>query len=114
MEVPELLAQQPCRYALERADQIRQRNLRWEVNQQMNMVVLAIELHQFGVKVMADIGEDSSLTVQQVCENFAKARKQFKLNKLCWRVSNPQSSKYSLGWIPFKTRALCNTTRPAN
>lgn len=26
--------------------------------------------------------------------------------KLRWRVSNPQSSKYSLGWIPFKARAL--------
>ena len=47
-----------------------------------------------------------SPTVQQVCEDYAKARKQFKRNKLRWRVSNPQSSKYSLGWIPFKSRAL--------
>jgi IS605 OrfB family transposase len=47
-----------------------------------------------------------SPTVQQVCEDYAKARKQFKKAKLRWRVSNPQSSKYSLGWIPFKARAL--------
>lgn len=47
-----------------------------------------------------------SPTVQQVCEDYAKARKQFKRNKLRWRVSNPQSSKYNLGWIPFKSRAL--------
>ena len=47
-----------------------------------------------------------SPTVQQVCEDYAKARKQFKRTKLRWRVSNPKSSKYSLGWIPFKARAL--------
>ncbi len=47
-----------------------------------------------------------SPTVQQVCEDYAKARKQFKRNKLRWRVSSPESSKYSLGWIPFKARAL--------
>ena len=47
-----------------------------------------------------------SPTVQQVCEDYAKARKQFKRSKLRWRVSNPKSSKYSLGWIPFKARAL--------
>ncbi len=47
-----------------------------------------------------------SPTVQQVCEDYAKARKQFKRAKLRWRVSNPLSSKYSLGWVPFKARAL--------
>ena len=47
-----------------------------------------------------------SPTVQQVCENYAKARKQFRKTRLRWRVSNPQSSKYSLGWVPFKARAL--------
>jgi putative transposase len=47
-----------------------------------------------------------STTVQQVCEDYAKARKQFKKAKLRWRVSNPKSSKYSLGWVPFKARAL--------
>ena len=47
-----------------------------------------------------------STTTQQICEEYAKARKQFKKAKLSWRVSNPKSSKYSLGWIPFKARAL--------
>ena len=47
-----------------------------------------------------------SPTVQQVCEDYAKARRQFKRSRLRWRVSNPRSSKYSLGWIPFKARAL--------
>lgn len=47
-----------------------------------------------------------SPTVQQVCEEYAKARKQFNKSRLRWRVSNPQSSKYSLGWVPFKARAL--------
>lgn len=47
-----------------------------------------------------------SPTVQQVCEEYATRRRQFKKAKLRWRVSNPKSSKYSLGWIPFKARAV--------
>lgn len=43
-----------------------------------------------------------SATVQLVCEEYAIRRKQFKKARLNWRVSNPKSSKYSLGWIPFK------------
>ena len=43
-----------------------------------------------------------SATVQLVCEEYATRRKQFKKAKLRWRVSNPKSSKYSFGWIPFK------------
>ncbi|MFC4789804.1 nuclease/transposase family protein, partial [Giesbergeria giesbergeri] len=53
-----------------------------------------------------DCVQIGSPTVQQVCEDYAKVRKQFKKAKLRWRVSNPQSSKYSLGWIPFKARAV--------
>ena len=41
-------------------------------------------------------------TVQLVCVEYATRRKQFKKTRLNWRVSNPKSSKYSLGWIPFK------------
>jgi IS605 OrfB family transposase len=55
-------------------------------------------------------GEDGlsipSQTLQQVCEEYATRRKQFKKHKLNWRVSNPKSSKYSLGWIPFKKGAV--------
>lgn len=41
-------------------------------------------------------------TVQLVCAEYATRRRQFKKQCLNWRVSNPKSSKYSLGWIPFK------------
>ena len=41
-------------------------------------------------------------TVQLVCVEYATRRKQFKKARLNWRVSNPQSPKYSLGWVPFK------------
>jgi putative transposase len=43
-----------------------------------------------------------SSTVQLVCVEYATRRKQFKKARLNWRVSNPKSPKYSLGWIPFK------------
>jgi putative transposase len=47
-----------------------------------------------------------SATTQQVCEEYATRRKQFKKTRLNWRVSNRRSARYSLGWIPFKSRAL--------
>ena len=43
-----------------------------------------------------------SATVQLVCAEYATRRRQFKKQRLNWRVSNPKSSQYSLGWIPFK------------
>ena len=42
----------------------------------------------------------SSTTIQQVCEEYATRRKQFKKRKLNWR------SKKSLGWIPFKSNSI--------
>lgn len=39
-----------------------------------------------------------SATQQAVCEEFATRLKQFKKQKLNWRVSNRKSAKYSLGW----------------
>ncbi|CAB5514298.1 IS200/IS605 family transposase ISPa83 [Achromobacter anxifer] len=47
-----------------------------------------------------------SAVFQQVAEEFATRRRQFKKARLAWRVSNPKSSRYSLGWIPFKARSL--------
>jgi IS605 OrfB family transposase len=47
-----------------------------------------------------------SQTVQAINEEFVTRRKQFKKLKLNWRVSNPKSSKRSLGWIPFKKSAI--------
>lgn len=43
---------------------------------------------------------------QQVAEEFATRRRQFKKAKLRWRVSDPKKSTYSLGWIPFKAKAV--------
>ena len=58
----------------------------------------------------ATVGEDGlrtpSASMQQVCEEYARRRKQFKKHRLNWRVSNPASAKYSLGWIPFKKGGL--------
>ena len=42
-----------------------------------------------------------SQTVQYVCEEYAKKRKQFKRKKLNWR-----SYKKTLGWIPFKKSGI--------
>lgn len=42
-----------------------------------------------------------SQTIQEVTEHHSKARKQFKKNKLRWRISS--GSRKSLGWVPFKT-----------
>lgn len=47
-----------------------------------------------------------SATQQKVCEEFATRLKQFKRQRLNWRVSDRKSPKYSLGWVPFKARAL--------
>jgi IS605 OrfB family transposase len=47
-----------------------------------------------------------SETIQVITEELVTRRKQFKKAKLNWRVSNPKSSKYSLGWIPFKARGI--------
>ena len=45
-----------------------------------------------------------SQTVQAVSEEYCIRRRQFKKNKLRWRVSH--GSRRSLGWIPVKTAAL--------
>ena len=57
MEVPKLLAKQSRRDALERCDQIGQSHLGRIVDQQMHMVVFAIELHQLRIKILAHAGE---------------------------------------------------------
>lgn len=47
-----------------------------------------------------------SQTIQAVNEEFATRTKQFNKVKLRWRVSNRKSSRYSLGWVPFKSSAF--------
>ena len=46
-----------------------------------------------------------SQTIQQVCEEYATRRKQFKKSRLNWRVSDQRKANRSLGWIPFKQGA---------
>lgn len=43
-----------------------------------------------------------SATANLVCTEYAAKRKLHKKRRLNWRVSNPTSPKYSLGWIPFR------------
>ncbi|CAG9172147.1 RNA-guided endonuclease InsQ/TnpB family protein [Cupriavidus pinatubonensis] len=47
-----------------------------------------------------------SRTVQETCKEFATRLKQFKRQKLSWRVSDRKSPKYSLGWVPFKGEGI--------
>ena len=58
MEVPKLLAKQPRRDTLERSDQIGQGHLGRIVDQQMYVIVFAVELHQLGIKILADACEN--------------------------------------------------------
>ena len=46
-----------------------------------------------------------SSTVQETVHQFAAKRNKAKRARLRWRVSNPHSSRRSLGWVPFKARA---------
>jgi putative transposase len=53
-----MFAQQAARYALEAIDESRESNLRRIDHQQMDVIVLAVALFEFGAEVTADLGED--------------------------------------------------------
>ena len=60
-------------------------------------------------RILKFIKTEKNLTVndsiyQETIAVHAKTRNQFNKHKLKWRISN--GSRKSLGWIPFKTRAL--------
>ena len=55
-----------------------------------------------GVSPVLSIGCQS---VQETVHVHAKSRNQYSKHKLRWRVSNRESSKCSLGWVPFKQGA---------
>lgn len=55
-----------------------------------------------GIRAERNLGVGSS-TFQEVIAVHAKCRKQFKRDKLRWRVSG--GSKRALGWVPFKKGA---------
>ena len=58
MKIPELFSQQPGRHTFERSNQAGQGHLWGIVDQQVNVVMFAVELHQFSLKVLADAGQD--------------------------------------------------------
>ena len=58
------------------------------------------DLHKLTAGCGKDLGLHSQ-TLQAVCDEYAKAGKQFKKVKLNWR-----SRKRSLGWIPFKASGV--------
>lgn len=58
------------------------------------------DLHKLTAGCAKDLGLHSQ-TLQAVCDEYAKAGKQFKKVKLNWR-----SRKRSLGWVPFKASAV--------
>ena len=60
----------------------------------------AFDLNKLTTGCAKDLGLHSQ-TIQAVCEEYAKAGKQFKRVKLNWR-----SRKRSLGWIPFKATGV--------
>lgn len=60
----------------------------------------AFDLNKLSAGCAKDLGLHSQ-SVQAVCEEYAKAGKQFKKVKLNWR-----SRKRSLGWIPFKASGV--------
>lgn len=45
-------------------------------------------------------------TIDEVCAEYASRRRQFKKVRLNWRVSNQNSPKRSLGWVPFRARQV--------
>jgi putative transposase len=45
-------------------------------------------------------------TVETVCDEYVTRRRKFKRIRLNWRVSNRASSRYSLGWVPFKAKHI--------
>lgn len=61
-----LFAQQAAGYALEAVHEIGHGHLRWVVHQQMNMIVLAVHLHQLGLEVLAHAGEMQAQPLDRV------------------------------------------------
>ena len=58
MKVSKLLTQQPGRNPFERCDQIRQRHFWRVIDQQMHMIMLAVEFHQLGIKILTHACHD--------------------------------------------------------
>lgn len=94
--------------------QAAQVNLVWNFCNETGLKVLrregkfvnASDLHLLTVGATKAGLDLHSQTVQAVNEEYVTRRQQFQKAKLNWRVSNPDSARYSLGWVPFKKSAL--------
>ncbi len=94
--------------------QAREVNLVWNYSQDLSLKVLKREGRFMSAYDMAAYTKGASKeglslhsqTVQAVSEEYCTRRRQFKKAKLRWRVSDRNSSQYSLGWIPFKGSAV--------
>ena len=64
----------------------------------------AFDMHRYTVGASKELGLHSH-TPQAVAKEYVTRRRQFKKARLNWRVSNRQSPKYSLGWVPINTGA---------
>lgn len=102
------------KHAAELLLQARAVNLVWnycnelsaKITEREHRFVSAYELDDFTAGAVKEGLDLHSQTLQAVSAEFVTRRKQFKKVKLRWRVSNPKSSKYSLGWVPFKKSAI--------
>ena len=63
------------------------------------------DLHPYLVGSTACFEHIGSATIDEVRDVYAKSRRQACKARLAWRVSNPARRNYSLGWVPFKSRA---------
>lgn len=68
-------------------------------------IMSAYDLHRYTSGASKEMPLHSQ-TIQAVNEELCTRRKQFRKARLRWRVSNRQSPKYALGWVPFKASAI--------
>jgi hypothetical protein len=64
-------AQDPGRHTVEAVDEVRDGHLRWIVDQKVNMVGLAVELHQFGFEVAANLSAYRLKMAQMVVSEYS-------------------------------------------
>ena len=62
----------------------------------------AFDIHAYTTGASKELGLHSQCP-QVIAKEYVTRRKQFKKARLNWRVSNPKSTKYSLGWVPVNT-----------
>ena len=92
MEVPKLLAKHPRRDTLERSDQIGQGHLGRIVDQQMYVIVFAVELHQLGIKILADACENQLHGIEMLfLEHVASI--------LCYEYQVNMEGKYAMSSV---------------